>query len=245
MDETSRHAALESLRKSNFRRVLDAIDESKCFGAAASAKLLDVGCAHGWFLELARERGFDVTGIEPDPNVKQLGSIAPASIRRGFFPEVLSEDERFEVISFNDVLEHIPDIAAALDACKRHLAQDGLLVINAPDRTGVLYRISKVLCRLGFANAFNRMWQEGFPSPHVHYLDGNWFQQLARRHGLNIVRAMRLESITFDGLYNRILIDPSTSRAGAALLTASIAVALPALRVAPPDIRVWILARAT
>lgn len=244
LDETARLTALESLRKENFKRVLDAIDRiAPRYGDGTARRLLDVGCAHGWFLKLASERGFQVTGIEPDHHVKRLASVSPAWVRHGFFPNALAEDEQFDVISFNDVLEHIPDIDGALEACARHLAENGLVVVNAPDRTGILYRVSKILYRLGFTRTFSRLWQKGFPSPHVHYLDQRWFQALCTRKGFEITDSVGLASVSLQGLYDRIRIDPSTSRIRAALLTVAIAAVLPPLKLAPPDIRVWLLKR--
>ncbi|GGY14399.1 hypothetical protein GCM10008098_01490 [Rhodanobacter panaciterrae] len=244
LDEVAREDALETLRRSNFQRLLAAIRglTSKTSSCQHPMRLLDVGCAHGWFLEQARGN-FDATGIEPDRGVAEATAARGLRVRKGFFPDVLATDERYDIIVFNDVLEHIPDINATLQACMLHLVPGGLLVINAPNRMGTLYRVSKNLLRLGRSGTFDRMWQLGFPSPHVHYLDTEAVTALAERHGFTLLASERLPSVSISGLYSRVRYSKDVSPVKALLLTLAVAVAIPALAVLPPDIEVWFLRR--
>ena len=178
LDEASRETGLAALRQANFRRLAAFLDEFAPPGGA-KPRLLEVGCAHGWFIEAASPR-FDVTGIEPDVAVATATRGRGLAVLGGFFPDALDADERFDVIVFNDVLEHIPDVNATLAACWRHLRPGGRIVVNAPSRRGFLYRVSKLLAGLGLAGSFERMWQLGFPSPHVHYFDTDSLTRLAR-----------------------------------------------------------------
>src|SRR5579862_361818 len=63
VDEKQREHALVTLRRKNFERVLDRIDS---LVKPSRRSLLEVGCAHGWFLDAAARRGYDVQGIEPE-----------------------------------------------------------------------------------------------------------------------------------------------------------------------------------
>lgn len=244
LDEVAREDALETLRRSNFQRLVAAINglTSKTPTRQHPLRLLDVGCAHGWFLEQAG-KNYDASGIEPDHEVAKATAARGLRVLEGFFPDALYVDERYDVIVFNDVLEHIPDINATLQACMRHLVPGGLLVINAPNRFGTLYRISKRLLRLGLSGSFDRMWQLGFPSPHVHYLDSNSIVPLAERHGFTLLSSERLPSVSISGLYSRIRYSKDVSLLKALLLTLAVASAVPALAVLSPDIKVWFLSR--
>ena len=62
VDEDEREIGLRQIRMENFRDLLDHIGR---LCQPSQRKLLDVGCAHGWFLETAHQR-FEVLGIEPD-----------------------------------------------------------------------------------------------------------------------------------------------------------------------------------
>lgn len=240
VDEAMREEGLGQLRQQNFHALEADLAARVTAAGGARPSLLDVGCAHGWFLEAGRE-DFLVTGIEPDARVADAAAARGLPVRKGFFPDVLSADERFDVIVFNDVLEHIPDIGAALRACGRHLQPGGWVVVNAPSRTGVLYRISRLMARLGLPATFDRMWQKDFPSPHVHYLDDASMQAIAGRAGLGITAVRTLPSISTHGLYARIRADRNVSPAKAALVTAVLTVASPAMRLLPADIKVWML----
>ena len=245
LDERLRGDALRVLRDRNFRTLGEWVRHAHADNTGATTtrpRLLDVGCAHGWFLELMGEH-FDVTGIEPDPNVALEAARAGVDVRSGFFPDVLAGDELFDVIVFNDVLEHIPDVHATLAACRSHLKEGGLLVVNAPDRTGFLYRLSKQASRLGMHGWFDRMWQAGFPSPHVHYFDTGTISKLAGQHGFQLRKSDRLPSVLLSGLYSRIRYSKETSVATAALTTAAVAAGIPLLSVLPTDITVWIFRR--
>jgi 2-polyprenyl-3-methyl-5-hydroxy-6-metoxy-1,4-benzoquinol methylase len=117
VNEEEREAALKALRLKNFKVIVDLAER---FAPAGGRSLLDVGSAHGWFLETARDR-FMVLGIEPDAVVGARATARGLPVRLGFFPEALHQDERFDVIVFNDVIEHIPDIHTALSACEERL----------------------------------------------------------------------------------------------------------------------------
>lgn len=244
LDEVAREDALETLRRSNFQRLAAAINSltSKAPATQHPLRLLDVGCAHGWFLEQARGN-YDASGIEPDHDVAKATAARGLHVREGFFPDVLDTDERYDVIVFNDVLEHIPDINATLQACTHHLVPGGLLVVNAPNRLGALYWMSKKLLRLGRSGTFDRMWQLGFPSPHVHYLDTNAIIPLAERHGFTLLASERLPSVSISGLYSRVRYSKDVSPMKALFLTLAVAGAIPALAVLSPDIKVWFLSR--
>lgn len=239
LDEVLREEGLGTLRQRNFRVLAEELT-ARFPNDGRRPRLLDVGCAHGWFLEAANDH-FDVLGIEPDARVAELAAARGLPARRGFFPDVLAADDLFDVIIFNDVMEHIPDILAALRACARHLLPGGMIVINAPARTGALYRTSKVMASIGLSASFDRMWQKDFPSPHLHYLDDRTMQALGARAGLRLHSVRTLRSMSVRGLYARIRYDRSVSATKALATTGVLAVVAPLLGLLPADIKVWTL----
>lgn len=240
LDEGSRQDGLATLRQSNFARLLERLAETATASDGGLPRLLDVGCAHGWFMEAASGR-FSVVGIEPDRAVADATRARGLPVRGGFFPDVLDAGERFDIIVFNDVLEHIPDVNATLRACHDHLMPGGWLVVNAPSRTGFLYRLSKVLVRSGLPRSFERMWQLGFPSPHVHYFDTGSIVCLGRRNRFELASTMSLPSMAVRGLFARIRYSRDVRVAKAAALAAALTLARPLLAALPPDIKVWFL----
>lgn len=58
-------------------------------------------------------------------------------VRAGYFPDTLQQNEAFDVIVVNDVIDHIPKIGDALSACVARLNPEGLLVLNLPTSMGL------------------------------------------------------------------------------------------------------------
>jgi 2-polyprenyl-3-methyl-5-hydroxy-6-metoxy-1,4-benzoquinol methylase len=97
------------------------------------ARVLDVGCAHGGLVALARWAGYDATGLEMSPWVVEYA-------RRTFAVPMLQgpverqplPDRSFDVIVLNDVLEHLADPAGTVGHCARLLKDDGVLLVQTP-----------------------------------------------------------------------------------------------------------------
>ena len=232
IDEAARAQALSSLRLENFKELLSEIEACQPPGP----KLLDVGCAHGWFLDLA-SKTFDVLGVEPDQRVGLEAAKPGRPIRLGYFPDALQPAEKFDVIVFNDVLEHIPDLEAVLAECQHRLNAKGLLVVNLPSSRGVFYRLARLLHRLGLPGPFERMWQVGLPSPHVHYFHLENLATLLKRKGFLVKKTGRLASVHLKGLYTRLAFtNDGQSFFKKLALYLGIVCALPVLRLLPGDI---------
>ncbi len=237
INEATRAQVLKDIRLSNFSEVLQAILVYKPDGG----KLLDVGAAHGWFLELANLK-FDSLGLEPDRAIATATLASGGNVRIGYFPEAVAPTEMFDVIIFNDVLEHIPNIKQVITDCKTHLNKNGLLVINLPSSDGIFYRLSALLCRLGIPGFFNRMWQKDLPSPHLHYFNRSNLVRLLRNSGLNVLHNERLESIKLAGLYSRLTYANNHQSIFVTVLSyCAIACMIPFLRILPSDI-IYIIA---
>lgn len=96
-------------------------------------KMLEIGCGVGDFLLLAKNNGWDVTGIEPSANAKAI-----AQQRLGFLPldpsETASlESYSFDVITMWHVLEHVDNLMEQAMQIARLLKPHGRLVIAVPN----------------------------------------------------------------------------------------------------------------
>lgn len=231
INEADRENGLRSLRNENFEILIDEIKKIKPTGG----KLLDVGCAHGWFLDIAK-KDFAVVGVEPDVYISKSLAKHGVETRLGYFPDVLKSDEKFDVIIFNDVIEHIPNINNVLSQCKDRLNKQGLLVLNLPSSDGFFYRLSKALACLGKKDFFNRMWQKDLPSPHLHYLNNNNIVSVLNKNQFIVKKQGRLASLKLSGLYEKITFMGEQNKLSGFILYVLIALVLPALKMMPADI---------
>lgn len=236
VDEAERETGLKALRLENFRVIVDA---ARRHAPRGGRKLLDVGSAHGWFLETARN-SFDVLGVEPDAVVGGKAAARGLPVRPGYFPDVLQDDEAFDVIVFNDVIEHIPDIRSALAACAQRLNQDGILILNLPNSQGFFYRLAKFVARLGWRAPFERLWQKDLPSPHVHYFNPANLARLVGRHGFELLNSAELPSLRAHGLLERLRCAGDMPAWSLYVQYFAILAAIPVLRLFSSDIIVCI-----
>ncbi|GAB6145784.1 hypothetical protein JCM12294_32230 [Desulfocicer niacini] len=97
-------------------------------------KILDIGCATGTFLNVAKIRGWEVTGIDVSEwacnYLKQNGfqNIFCTDIENVDF-----KDDYFDVININHTLEHVLDPIKTLKCINRVLKPGGLLLIEVPN----------------------------------------------------------------------------------------------------------------
>jgi len=93
------------------------------------ARLLDVGCGSGQVSAALITQGFDVVGLDPDPEVVQVAVEAGVRAVEASFLDYGSE-ELFDVVLFSRSLHHVPDLAAAVDRACALLQPGGLVVAD-------------------------------------------------------------------------------------------------------------------
>ena len=240
IDEERRESALAGLRLQNFERVLDRV---RAIAGPGQRRLLDVGCGHGWFLDAAASHGFDVAGVEPDPAMALRSRARGHFVYGGPFPEVLAGDQSFDIITFNDVFEHLAAPGAALASCRRLLRANGVVVFNLPSSQGALFRIASVLGRSGIKGPYERIWQKNFPSPHLSYFHAAALARLAARENLVELYRGTLPSLQQAGLWSRLRYDRESSVCAASLAWVGIMLMLPILPLLPADISLQIFRR--
>jgi 2-polyprenyl-3-methyl-5-hydroxy-6-metoxy-1,4-benzoquinol methylase len=233
LNEAHRRTALAGLRSANSRTILHVLGQH---APLAHARLCDIGCAYGWFLKAAQDCGVKAMGIEPEAPVAEAARREGLRVLSGFFPDCLVNEEQFEIITFNDVLEHLAEIQLVLEACRRHLVPGGLLSIVIPSSRGSVFRLSRILSRMGMRRPFDRLWQRDFSCPHVHYFNADNLKLLLEGHGFELQHSQDLRSLQLTGLWHRLRMDANAKLLPSFAAWASLALLYPLLRVTPSDI---------
>ena len=118
----------------------DAENNTHAFSLAMighNKRVLEVGCATGYFTKALAERGCKVVGMELDSNAAHLAErwaerVVQGDIERLDLWEQV-EDEAYDVVTFGDVLEHLRDPLAILRAAVRKLKPSGFIVSSIPN----------------------------------------------------------------------------------------------------------------
>lgn len=227
---------LEALRRRNFKKLCEWLDGRYVLSGKT---VLEVGCAEGWFLEEAQSRGMFAYAIEPSLPHAEMSRAKGFKVTDGFFPDDLNFSGTFDFIIFNDVFEHLPDPVGALQRCEELLAPGGALVLNLPSSSGIIYRLGSLLAWAGKAGTLERLWQKGFPSPHLSYFNPVNLERFVDRYSsLRHAGSFNLDTLLADGLWERI----KASHPGVAgrAIYASLLAILPVFRRLPADIVVGV-----
>lgn len=215
LDRLQFEGAFENLRHANYRHILERVGGLR---ALRGSRLLDVGCSNGWFLSQAAAAGCEAYGIEPDEFFYRraaAGGAGGARVVHGYFPNDLPSDwPHFDVISFHDVFEHLPEPLQVLAAVRQRLVAGGLLILSLPMADGFVFRLASALYRFGFAGPLERMFQVHYPFPHLFYFSQRSITALAQHAGFALLHIEPLRSFSMRGSLNRARMDQSTSVAG-------------------------------
>lgn len=135
--------------------------------------ILDVGCGPGFALDAAKRIGLETYGIELSR------TAAAAATERGhtIFPVLLEAmdskwEGKFDLISLNQLLEHVPDPVGLIRQCLRFLSPQGVVAIAVPGATGVL--------------RFSPWMPANWPPHHLSRWRTKDFHTLARQTGLQV-----------------------------------------------------------
>ena len=108
--------------------LLDAIE-----ALAPRGELFEVGCAGGYFLKLARERGWRVRGLEiTEAGARHARDTLGLDVEQGAFPVPDLRVAPADVVYMGHVLEHQRSPAAGIEATGSLVRPGGLLVVEVP-----------------------------------------------------------------------------------------------------------------
>jgi len=96
-------------------------------------KLLDVGCGNGIFLKKMQQLGWSGYGVEFDPNSVKQAIALGFEVKQGALEEAKYEDNSFDLLTMNHVIEHLAHPAATLAECFRVLKPGGHLMMVTPN----------------------------------------------------------------------------------------------------------------
>lgn len=131
--------------------------------------LLDVGAGTGILMHLARERGWNVAGVDICPltaekALKEFG----VHIAVGPFEQHQFDGRQFDAVTMLDVLEHVPDPLAALKRVHALLRPGGAVYIAVPNQRSLLTAIVDAYARAG-GPAAQKLLLRLYVAPHLHY----------------------------------------------------------------------------
>ncbi len=105
-----------------------------------AGRLLEVGCASGWLLKHAAERGWRATGVELSADAVAHARGLGLDVRQGTLADAALPASSFDLVYMGDVLEHVPDCREVVREVARVLAPGGHFFLRGPATTHSLAR---------------------------------------------------------------------------------------------------------
>ena len=140
---------------------------------ATGGRLLEVGCAYGFFLEHA-QTSFDALGIDVnEPAIAAARELGVRAECREFMQ--FKADAPFDVVCMWDTIEHLIDPRAYLEKARDVLAGQGYLFLTTGD-------IGSLMARMRGAR-----WRMIHPPSHLNYFSRETMTRLLDRVGFDVV----------------------------------------------------------
>jgi 2-polyprenyl-3-methyl-5-hydroxy-6-metoxy-1,4-benzoquinol methylase len=182
-----------------FEKRLDIIEKY-----AKSGKLLDVGCSIGTFSVVAKNRGWEVYGVDINAqSVNYCLKKLNLDVKAGDFEKLDFPEDFFDVIIMNDFLEHVGSPTRALKKANQFLKKGGVIFIVTPKIDSFMARISK------------ENWLHLKPNEHIFYFSSKTMGDILKRTGFETIsirpigRYRSLHTIlsktkTYSGVINKL-----------------------------------------
>lgn len=140
-----------------------------------SGSIFDIGAATGFFLKIAKKRGYKVSGVEMSDHAAGEARKAGIDVSSGDLMSMSISSDSFDIVTMLDVLEHMTTPFVELLESKRILKNGGLLVVNAPNGQSILARILKT------------KWHLVLPPEHLFYFSPDNLTSFLEANGFRVV----------------------------------------------------------
>lgn len=143
-----------------------------------AGKLLDVGCGAGRLLNRMKKRGWEVEGIDFDPQAAaKTAKRYGIRTHTGDLADCALPDASFDAITMSQTIEHLFNPRATLDECLRILKPGGKLIMTTPNVDSI------------GAAEFGPFWRGWEPPRHLHMFSVGSLARFTRKAGFDVIEA--------------------------------------------------------
>lgn len=136
--------------------------------------MLEVGCATGFFMNLAKQKGWQTEGIDISEYAveKTKGKGLEASVGT---LDSYSSAKKFDAVVMQDVIEHVKDPVDNIKKAAGLLADHGIFVLTTPD-AGSLW-----------ARVWGKHWHAFVPPQHLFYFSVKNLTSILEKNGFKVI----------------------------------------------------------
>jgi SAM-dependent methyltransferase len=144
-------------------------------------RILDVGCAAGYFLRVAQQHGHDVHGVELSEAIatEAMQSLGKDRVFNGFLDDAITargwRDHSFDLVTIWDVIEHVPEPQGLLASIRKLIKPGGKLLLETQN----------VASRM--ANKLGKRWHHYKHDEHLYHFNPSTIKQLLQDCGFEVL----------------------------------------------------------
>lgn len=155
---------------------------------AGPSRILDVGCAAGFFLRVMRDAGHDVWGLELSASIAQrarqalgddrvhIGTLVDLPHHPGDRPEDPGfRPGSFDLVTLWDVIKHVPDYRDLLRSVRRMLKPGGRLLLETQNVASL------------WARTLGPRWQHYKHEEHLYHFNPATIRRVLGEEGFRVV----------------------------------------------------------
>lgn len=174
-DGYANYIGSEPVLKAEFHRVVGHLIDR----IGPGGRVLEVGCAYGFFLEVAGDH-FDTVGVEVSSDAVASCRERGLDVHQGeLTSDFIMRHGPFDAVVMLDVIEHLPDPAKTLELAFQSTRGGGCVVITTGDWGAPLSRV------------LGSHWRLMTPPQHLHFFTRRSLSVMLERIGYRQIRVAR------------------------------------------------------
>ncbi|WP_428419980.1 class I SAM-dependent methyltransferase [Methylibium sp.] len=139
-----------------------------------NVRILDIGCGFGETLGYHIARGCDAHGVEADRNILRVAERHGLNVQVGLFDPGRYAPASFDVVTLDQVIEHVSDPLGVLRGIHQVLKPGGTLILSTPNADGWGARV------------FGRRWIHWHAPYHQQFFSRRSMREAAAKSGLEL-----------------------------------------------------------
>jgi len=149
--------------------------------------VLDIGAGTGDFLRMARKRGWDINGVEPNRMARGLAQEKQVLLQ----PKMDDvKNGSYDAITLWHTLEHIPDIDRQIEVMLNCLKENGIIIVAVPN------------FKSRDAKYYKEFWAAYDVPRHLWHFSQEAIERVFKKHNVELVKKSPL---VFDAYYIALL----------------------------------------
>src|SRR6516164_7467916 len=170
-DYSAERPTLEKHFRARLNQLLKHIPEAR------SKHLLEIGCAYGFFLDLAKEYFASVEGVDVASHaIRYANEHLNVTATEADFLDYTPRNS-IDIVCMWDTVEHLQSPHAYIEKLARMLSPGGIVALTTGD-------IGSIVARLR-----GRRWRQIHPPTHLHYFSRRTLTELLRLQGFRVLEA--------------------------------------------------------